>query len=160
MKRVYIFLVTAMVSLSFGLTGCAEEDPAKPLDVDWSRTATVKGQILIQDGQELRYPDLTNEDFIVGIPYSCFKSGVGGMFTIPADKIIYQHGEFIITVPAGTGQTLVVILFSDITEWLESYGDYVVCKSENQRYITTVLPGQVSYLDNPIFFVPPIIMVR
>jgi len=144
MKRVYIFLATAIVGLSFGLTGCVQEDPAKPFDIDWSRTATVTGKIFITNGSIYQVPyNMDSKDFIVSVPYRSFNSGASGRYRLPNDRIVYNrnNGEFTITVPVGNGPTRVYVDFSDFPDAIGEYEE-VIWKASNCGKSARVLPGQ------------------
>ena len=109
MKSACNLIMMAVFVLSLGLSGCVEEDPAKPLEVDWSRTATLKGKILINEdistGKPQRWtsPNITNQYFVVTMDYSELITTATGVYFLPNEKIDYNRntGVFIITVPVG-----------------------------------------------------------
>ena len=97
MKSICNLFMMAVFSLSLGLAGCVKEDPAKPLEIDWSRTAKIEGTFLINwdvsslDPLDQVYspPDITNESFVVTIDYWDLISRVGGTYYLPKKHIIY-----------------------------------------------------------------------
>ena len=111
MKRVFLFFVTAVITLSLGLTGCVKEDPAKALEVDLNRTATIDGRVLVFELEDegiwsvaksvpmsarVRYTDL-NEFAASGTYYT-------------VDFQTDAFGEFKVDVPVGAnGSTRVEI---------------------------------------------------
>jgi len=167
MKKVSIFLAVAFVATALGFTGCASEDPAKPLEVDWNRTAVLKGTILInadiskvRADQKLSAPPTTfdKEAFIVSIPYSSLNSGASGTYILPKEKIVYRNGEFTITVPVGVSGSTVTVKIDDFAGTLKKTigtddktvdviwkPSAVVGTSGSSK---TLSPGQTAYFDN------------
>jgi len=128
-----------IVCLSFGLKGCVQEDPAKPLEIDLDRVATLTGKMLIQFGNSTQAPHImSNTDFIVSVPNSSFKYNATGHYVLPKDKIIYvkENGEFTIFVPVGYGATSVIIDFSDFSEAINGTAE-VIWKASNSIYRQT-----------------------
>ena len=126
MKSVCNLFMMAVFALSLGLSGCVKEDPAKPLEVDWSRTATIKGTLLVEGdifsavpkwSAPVPYRGLTDfrEVFIVSIDYNYLVSRSEGRYYLPKEKISYSliTGEFTIEVPVGVAPTQVLIRLSD-----------------------------------------------
>jgi hypothetical protein len=163
MKSVSSLFVMAVVALSLGVSGCAKEDPAKPLEVDWNRTGTVKGTILINpditkaaDEQKYSAPAITSSNFVVSIPYADLNAGAGGTYIIK-DKLTYNSstGEFTVTVPVGVGGARVTIKMSDFEGTLkkevggtDKTVDVIWKASTKSVTNKEVAPGAVVYLDN------------
>ncbi len=162
MKKVFNFFAMAAVVLSLGLSGCAKEDPAEPLDVDLNRTAVLKGTILInadiaktRADQKLSAPSITKDAFIVTLSYSDLNSGATGTYILPKDKIEYKStGEFTITAPVGVGETTITVKVSDFTGTLKKTVsgtdktiDVIWKGSDYAKGSLKVVPGQTSYFD-------------
>ena len=166
MKSVSKFYAMAAVALSLGLSNCAKEDPAKPLEIDQTRTATIKGVVLINADitkapadQKYSAAPIKATDFVVTIPYDAFNSGASGTYFLPKDKINYNAstGEFTITVPVGgNGTTDVSIVISDFLGTLkknvsgtDKTVDVIWLASKNiHKRAPSVSPGQVVYVDD------------
>ncbi|MDR1865125.1 MAG: hypothetical protein LBR08_06075 [Bacteroidales bacterium] len=141
--------------LSMLLSGCAKEDPATPLSVDWNRTATVKGRILIKKDFKEAKPTWAapeNVKFSASIPYSGLNSNASGKYIIPQDRITYDSstGDVTVVFPVGITGAALTLKFSDfegkITEATKGDSKDVIWKSKEETS-STVLPGEVAYLD-------------
>jgi len=165
MKRVFIFCATAFFTLSLGLSGCVQEDPAKPLEVDWNRTATIKGTFLIADEvSNTTYttpysPDFSNfsEAFLVKIPYRYLNSNLTGEYMLPKENIGYSvyDGTFTIKVPVGIKGAKIFVKVSDFEGILydDTFGveedKAVIWKASDYTGVWTdkILPGEIYYLE-------------
>ena len=127
MKKVVNLFVAAAMGLPLVFSSCAKEDPAKPLEVNWNRTAVLKGTLLInaditkdRADQKLSAPSITRDAFFVSIPYSSLNSEAEGDYILPKDKIEYKtNGEFTITAPVGVSATKVTVRVSDFSGTLK-----------------------------------------
>jgi len=118
-KFLYFFCATAMV-LSLGLSSCVKEDPARPLEVDLSKTATVQGRILFNTDLTLTEPVLTapsaaNVTITARINYSSIVNGGSGVHIIQNITYNASTGDFTIQVPVSEWGGTVTISINDFT---------------------------------------------
>ena len=162
MKNVSNFMVLAVIMLSLGLVSCVKEDPAKPLDVDWTRTAVVKGTLLYNTDlnkplseQKWSAPAITSDAFVVTVPYSSLNSGASGTYRVPNKDISYNsNGEFSVTVPVGVNATTITVKVSDFAGSRKLAGaDRAVdgiwsfTVGSNPRTVS-LMPGQTGFITN------------
>ena len=119
MKRVCSIFAAAMFCLSFGVNSCTNEDPANPLEINLSRTATISGVLLLNrdltvdaDDRKWSAPDVTTDIFYVTVPYEELtgNSEAEGDYVVPKSNFkLNSSGEFEITVPVGAKATEVTV---------------------------------------------------
>jgi len=163
MKRVFSFFAATVIILSTGMNSCTK-DTAKPLEVDWNRTATVKGAVLVNSDvtkitseQVYAAADITVDNFIVTIDYGELTTGASGTYTLPKDKILYNEsdGTYTIVAPVGANGTTINVKVADFPGSLRKMAELVatpydvVWKSSSfPKSIVNVMPGEIRYNNN------------
>jgi len=129
MKKVFNFFVSAAIGLSTVVfSSCeAKEDPAKPVEVNMAKTATINGRLLCNVDrtlaeQRLTAPPTTSVDLGASIEYHFIRSGLLGTYVI--DNITYNPttGDFTIVVPVGNDGGTVNIWLSPFTGTQRQFG--------------------------------------
>lgn len=121
MKKVFNFIAVAVVALSFGLSGCSNEDPASPLDVDMNRTATIQGTILINtdefaDADKQTWSSPKEISVIATVDYDQLNPlAASGSYTVPTSAITYSKGNFSFKIPVGVGATDIKVKVQQFT---------------------------------------------
>jgi len=156
MKSVCNLFIMAVFALSLGLSGCAKEDPAKPLDIGSFKTATVEGTILyitdVTTGTTQKYSSPPTLEINASIPYSALKSGATGTYYIPKKDITYSGGKYTVTVPvgpSGANVTIIVSPFLGTQKQTKSGSNIDVnglwrLSGGNSFTVNSVLPGQTA----------------
>ena len=108
MKKLISFLLLLLVY------SCNIEDPAKPLEVNLDRTATISGVALIVQDEHLQIwapAPIRRADFFVTVAYNQLVTEANGFYVLPVERISYNAttGVFTITVPAGVVETHVSV---------------------------------------------------
>ena len=164
MITVFKFFAPAMLALALILGGCAKEDPAKPLEVDWNRTAVVTGWFSVnaditkdRDQQKFSAPSVDNMSvgdlFVVTLPYSSLNSGASGTYVLPKNKIVYNdYGQFTITVPVGVSGSDITVKMLDFEGALKKEVDgsaktlTVIWKASTKSgTASNLMPGAIHY---------------
>ena len=158
MKRVYSFFVTAAICLSLGVNGCTDEDPAKPLDIDMQRTATIQG-VLLHNADEEQSPQkwsvlprsFTVDNFFVTVDYEDLTDDFRtGTYILPKSMISYNNsnGTYHITVPVGKNSTYVEINITSFEgELIQSDGKKIAVRWWSDFSWNNLYPGDVWELD-------------
>ena len=155
MKKVFSFFAATAVMLSVGLSSCAEEDPAKPLEVDWDKVATVKGTIFyVPDANDNKLKASSNIKIRATIPYNSIFPGMGfsGNYVIPEGKIDYSSstGEYSFPVPVeATGNvTITVEDFTGIRKNTSNVDEAVIWSLPYPFYFSaSITSGKITIVD-------------
>ena len=120
MKKVNLIFASAAFALSVGLSGCAKEDPAKPLEINLNKTATIKGTVLYVENHSVTEPTykaapISGSDIKIKIPYSDLNSLYMGYdyYIVESKNISCSNGEFTATIPATDSGVEFEIEFGD-----------------------------------------------
>ena len=135
MKKYFFSFVSCAAifaaALTVSLSGCSFEDPAEPLEVDMTRTATIEGTLLWNNNTSTippnpaQSPSTTNParvptytappaasiNIVATIPYSALNPSASGIYTVPQSDITYSatDGKFTVKVPVGIDQSFNVV---------------------------------------------------
>jgi len=163
MKRVFSFFTVTALVLLVSLNGCVQEDPAKPMEIDWSRTATLKGVVMVNSDvtkvssdQVWRAADITSDNFIVTINYPDLANGATGVYTVPKENIVYTKSDgYTIVAPVGLYGTTIRIKVTDFNGTLLRMVDFestnldVVWRSSDQeKAVSNVMGGETRYVQD------------
>lgn len=122
MKKNFTLFAAAAVALSLGLSSC-DKDTAEALNVDTSRTATVRGTIMVKSDisvaehlQVFAPAQIEAKDIIATLDNSKFASGATGKYTVSEENITYDAatGAYTIVTPtnvAGDAELTVDVSF-------------------------------------------------
>jgi len=157
MKKVFSFFALTAIGLSLGVSSCSNEDPAKPLDINLKRTATIKGALLyVSDETEAApgvwsAPNVNEDDFYVTVNYSELtgNNNAKGVYVLPKDKIKYakKDGTFTITVPVGISDTWVNVKINSFEGEVKiGSNDYFSAIWDSKVGVACVAPSEVTYL--------------
>ena len=160
MKRIFSFFSVTAIILSSSLNSCTH-DTAKPLEVDWNRTATVKGVVLVNSDvsvitseQMYTAADISANNFRVEIDYADLVTGASGTFFLPKNKITYDNtdGTFSMVVPVGTNGSLIEIYVTEFPGKLRKMAELeaktydVVWRAPSMDVF--VMPGETNHNNN------------
>jgi len=153
MKRVFSFFLVIAIFLSLGVNSCTNEDPAKPLDVNLKRTATIKVVLLIDNDEtdmitKWTTPKDLRDYFYVTVDYSdLIDCEDCGKYVLPNDRITYSNGTYSFEAPVGINPTTVNIRISafegEVKQGPDTYVDVVWSSSEGK--IEGLTPGALGY---------------
>lgn len=116
MKKVSIFALIALGSLSIGVTSCSKEDPAKALEINKEQTATIHGKILINKNESDSLPKWSsaeNVQVIASVPYAELNSDATGTYLIKDVTYNAATGEFTIVAPVSANGSSINVKFAD-----------------------------------------------
>ncbi len=116
MKKVSIFALIALGSLSIGVTSCSKEDPAKALEINKEQTATIHGKILINKNESDSIPKWSsaeNVQIIASVPYAELNSAASGTYLIKDVTYNAATGEFTIVAPVSANGSAINVKFAD-----------------------------------------------
>jgi len=94
------------------------EDPAKPIEIDWTKTGTVTGKLLYVNDLNItnpvyKAPPGNDIEIYATIPYDDIVPGISGTYVIPKEKIKYESGTYTIETPVGNSGGSVYVSISD-----------------------------------------------
>ena len=152
MKKVISFFAATTFMLSIGLSSCVKEDPAKPIEIDWTKTGTVTGKLLYVNDPDAanpvyKAPSGNDIEIYATILYSAIAPGMGlsGSYVIPKEKISYKSGDYSIETPVGnTGGVVTVRVSSFFGSKKESGNIYEGYWHMGAFNTPTVIPGQTT----------------
>jgi hypothetical protein len=153
MKK-FSFLAMTTLFLFIGLYSCSNDDPAEPLSVDWKRTATIYGKILIDtnpNASPRTWNTPSEVSFTAFVPYRALNSRASeGYYYIPQDKITYDSSTGIVTViaPVGLQGAKVTVRFSEFKGKVTSGGKEINVIWKDYPKDIDVFPGGEFYLSN------------
>ena len=107
MKKVFSFFALAAIMLSTGLTGCSEEDPAKPLVVNTKNTASITGiahATLDATDSEIQYAPSGTKIYLK-TKYSNLLSGGSTTADYVVETTVGNNGNFSVNVPVSDNGT-------------------------------------------------------
>lgn len=112
MKKLFNVAIVAL-ALSFGLSSCGNEDPASPLTVNTSRTATIEGVVLVNANETAtpaKYSAPENAVTVEAlIPYSSLIPGGGATGNYRVTGTTNADGTYSLSVPVGANPTTVTV---------------------------------------------------
>ena len=124
MKKVFCFFAAAAIGLPLMLSSCAKEDPAKPLEVNLSKTGTFKTTILAVTNttvtpQTYAAAPITKENIVATVLLRQLNPGLGASNTstylVPNSDIDYNASTGVLEIKVPTvdaGVTLTVSIIS------------------------------------------------
>lgn len=105
MKKHLFSVLAVATALILGLSSCAKEDPASPLNADMTQTATIIGYITYEPNLSIPAPNTTvfvpsaNVKITATMNYSDIKAGTTGKFILPT-SYDESTGLYKVEVPA------------------------------------------------------------
>ena len=160
MKKVISFFAATTFMLSIGLSSCVKEDPAKPIEIDWTKTGTVTGKLLFVNdlndpNPKYKAPSDSDIEIYATILYSAIAPGMGlsGSYVIPKEKITYKSGDFSIETPVGNTGGVVTVRVSSFPGTLKVGGNTLEGYWHRNDFNTpTVRPGLTTIDSEPRVF--------
>ena len=162
MKKVNLIFASAVFALTVGLSGCAKEDPAKPLEINKNQTATFTGKVLYINNTALTpqtwaAPALTSSDFMVTIDYKELNPLASGTYVVGNENVKYSNGVFTFDAPVALAGTTVTVVISNKggTRTYKDNSDIVekngIWEFSNKSYSAKAYPGQTVDLGTNTF---------
>ena len=108
-----LFSILAMAVLALGLTSCSKDDPAQPVTVDETATATIIGYVSyvpdLSTGKTA-YPAGSDVTVTATVPYSSLNGGIATGNLEIAASYNATTGQYKIDVPATLATTALVTI--------------------------------------------------